>query len=476
MKVTVIGTGYVGLVTGALLAVQGQDVTCVDIDQKKVDGLRRGILPIFEPGLDKVVALGVSRGNLDFTTDAATAAAVSDVIFLAVGTPQSESGAANLAYLEAAAESIACSAKKGAIVVIKSTVPVGTNKHIAEIIKAKCGYDIDVANNPEFLKEGTAVADCQNPDRIILGVRNKRAGDILEQLYAPLLASAVKCKLFTMEPESAEMTKYAANCFLAMKISFINEIANLCEHLEADIEDVRRGMCTDRRIGWEFLNPGAGYGGSCFPKDVRALVSQAEAMGGDTRILKTIDEVNERHKAVMPRKVLAHFEGDVRGKKIAVWGLAFKPGTDDIREAPSITLIESLLKGGAEVSVHDPEAMKNIEAIFGDQITYHDEKYAALKACDALVVMTDWEEYKGLDPSLLRWHSNGNVVFDGRNCLNRDWFSLSNTDFYSIGQEPLRSAVCWPKEAKNETPSENTANAQTELARPGKAALVLACL
>lgn len=445
MNITVIGTGYVGLVTGSIFSIQGHDVTCIDIDEKKIDGLRRGLLPIYEPGLDEVVELGVSQGSLQFSTDAASAASQSDVIFLAVGTPQNDSGAANLEYLEAAAESIACAAKKGAIVVIKSTVPVGTNRRISDIIESKCGHRVDVANNPEFLKEGTAVDDCLKPDRIVLGVRNKRVGDVLQRLYAPLLATADQCQLILMEPESAEMTKYTANCFLALKISFINEIANLCEQLGADIEEVREGICSDRRIGWEFLKPGAGYGGSCFPKDVRALISQAESVGGDASMLETIDEVNERQKTVVPRKVLAHFNGDLQGKCITVWGLAFKPGTDDIREAPSITLIESLLGWGAKVSVHDPEAMENFKGLFGDRISYHDEKYAALRGSDALVVMTDWPEYKGLDPGMVRWHSNGNVVFDGRNCLNRDWFALANSDYYTIGQSPLESSTKWPQ-------------------------------
>jgi UDPglucose 6-dehydrogenase len=448
MKVTVIGTGYVGLVTGSIFSIQGHEVTCVDIDQKKVDGLRRGILPIYEPGLEEVVELGVSQGCLQFTTDTASAAADSDVIFLAVGTPQSESGAANLAYLKTAAESIACSAKKGAIVVIKSTVPVGTNRRIAELIQAKCGHSVDVANNPEFLKEGTAVDDCLSPDRIVLGVRNKRVADVMQRLYAPLLATVEHCKVLLMEPESAEMTKYTANCFLAMKISFINEMANLCEQLGADIEEVRQGICSDHRIGWEFLKPGAGYGGSCFPKDVRALINQAEVVGADASMLQTVDEVNERQKAVIPRKVQEHFDGDVQGKKFAVWGLAFKPGTDDIREAPAIRLIESLLEAGAEVSVHDPEAMKNIEAVFGDRISYHDEKFDALRSTDALVVMTDWAEYIGIDPSIVRWHSNGAVVFDGRNCLRREWFSLANFDYYTIGQSPLKRSHAWPENRK----------------------------
>lgn len=439
MKVTVIGTGYVGLVSGALFSIQGHDVTCVDIDQAKVDGLRRGILPIYEPGLEDVVELGVSQGSLRFSTDAASAVAHSDVIFLAVGTPQSESGAANLEYLESAAESIACYAKKGAVVVIKSTVPVGTNQRITDLIEQKCGHSVDVANNPEFLKEGTAVEDCLNPDRIVIGVRNKRVGDVLQHLYAPLINSMDKpCELLVMEPESAEMTKYTANCFLAMKISFINEIANMCEKLGADVEEVRQGICSDKRIGWEFLKPGVGYGGSCFPKDVRALISQANDVDADSKLLTTVDDVNERQKHVMPDKVFQHFDNNVRGKRIAVWGLAFKPGTDDIREASAITLIEKLLAGGADVCVHDPVAMQNMERIFGDRIQYFDKKFDATWSADALVVMTDWAEYLDLDPGEVRWQLKpGSPVFDGRNCLNREWFDMAGFDYHTIGQAPL---------------------------------------
>lgn len=448
MKVTVIGTGYVGLVTGSVFSIQGHDVTCVDIDPQKVDGLRRGVLPIYEPGLDEIVELGNAQGCLSFSTDAAQSATTADVIFLAVGTPQGENGAADLRYLEAAAESIACSAKKGAVVVIKSTVPVGTNQHIADLIEDKCGHSVDVASNPEFLKEGTAVDDCLNPDRIVLGVRNRRAGDILQLLYAPLLAISKKCQLMVMSPESAEMTKYTANAFLAMKISFINEIANLCEKLGADVEEVREGICSDHRIGREFLKPGAGYGGSCFPKDVRALVSQAESVEAESSLLKTIDSVNEGQKKITALKVLQHFDDNLHGKKIAVWGAAFKPGTDDIRESPTISLINSLLDAGAEVSVHDPEALQNLESIYQDRIGYHVKKYEAARDADALVVMTDWEEYKGVDPSNLRWHMNKAVVFDPRNCLNREWFALSNFDFYSTGQAPLRRLSVWPPKAE----------------------------
>lgn len=444
MKITVVGTGYVGLVTGAIFSIQGHEVICVDLDEAKIEGLKRGQLPIYEPGLDEIVEMGVNQGSLYFTTDLASAASESELVFLAVGTPQSESGAANLDYLIAAAESVADAIPKGAIVVIKSTVPVGTNARIAKVIEERCGRKVDVANNPEFLKEGTALDDCLNPDRIVLGVRNKRVGDILQKLYAPLVTSAKRpCPMLVMDPESAEMTKYTANCMLAMKISFINEIANLCERLGADVEFVREGICSDRRIGREFLKPGAGYGGSCFPKDVRALMSQATAVGFEAKMLHAVDEVNELQKQVIPRKVLEHFDGDVKGKRITIWGLAFKPGTDDIREAPALTLIAQLLAAGAEIHVHDPEAMANVRKVFGDSIAYHEEKYESLHDSQALVVMTDWKEYVGVDPSVLRWHMRDAIVFDGRNCLYRDWFELSSLTYYSIGQAPVHYNQNW---------------------------------
>lgn len=452
MKITVVGTGYVGLVTGAIFSTHGHNVVCVDLDKAKIEGLRRGRLPIFEPGLSQVVEMGVNHGCLYFTTDLASAAADSELVFLAVGTPQSESGAANLDYLIAAAEAVAEVIPKGAIVVIKSTVPVGTNTRIAKVIEARCGRRVDVASNPEFLKEGTAIDDCLNPDRIVLGVRNKRVGDILQKLYEPLLASAQRaCPVLVMDPESAEMTKYTANCMLAMKISFINEIANLCESLGADVEKVRDGICSDRRIGREFLKPGAGYGGSCFPKDVRALMSQATEVGFEAKMLHTVDEVNERQKQVIPRKVLDRFKGDLQDKRITVWGLAFKPGTDDIREAPALTLIQQLLAAGAEVHVHDPEAMANVRKVFSDAIVYHEEKYEALHHSQALIVMTDWKEYINADLRVLLWYMQDPVVFDGRNCLSREQFELNSFTYYSIGQAPIQNSHEWtiPKEEKS---------------------------
>ena len=447
MNVTVIGTGYVGLVTGAIFSNQGHDVTCVDTNKKKIEDLWNGILPIYEPGLEEVVNDGIRMGCLRFTTDAADAVKDADIVFLAVGTPQSQDGAANLDYLTAAAQSIACDVRSDAIVVIKSTVPVGTNRLVAEVIRTTRGSAIEVANNPEFLKEGTAIDDCLNPDRIVLGVRSQRAADRLERLYLSLVAAADShCPVLVMDPESAEMTKYAANCLLAMKISFINEIANLCEELGADVENVRQGMCSDHRIGWEFLNPGVGYGGSCFPKDVRALVNQAQKVDFDAQLLKTTDAVNERQKDRMGNKILNHFDNDVEGKRIAIWGLAFKPGTDDIREAPALTVIEELLSQGAHVAVHDPQAMENVREVLGDRVEYCGNKSDAIYLADALVVMTNWNEYAGVDPGTLRWCMNSVVVFDGRNCFNRDWFSFGACDYHSIGQAPLLRQTSRPTE------------------------------
>jgi UDPglucose 6-dehydrogenase len=428
-------------VTGTVFATQGHDVTCVDIDQKKIDLLNDGVLPIYEPGLDELVVSSVERGALRFTTDAKAAAATAEVLFLAVGTPQSESGAADLSYLLAAAESVACALPLNAIVVIKSTVPVGTNRKVAEILRQVSGRDIEVANNPEFLKEGTAIDDCLCADRIVLGVRSERVAEVLQHLYQPLASAASWAPVVVMDPESAEMTKYAANCLLATKISFINEMANLCEGLGANIESVRNGIGLDRRIGFEFLQPGAGYGGSCFPKDVRALVSQAADVGFDPQLLKCVDEVNERQKSVIPNKLFAHFRGDVAGKRIAVWGLAFKPGTDDIREAPALVLLDRLLAAGAEVVVHDPEAMDNVRAIYGDRLRYETNKWDAARKANALVVMTDWREYVGVDPGTLRWYLGDAVIFDGRNCLKRHELAYGDFLHYGIGQGPQPDQV-----------------------------------
>jgi UDPglucose 6-dehydrogenase len=437
MKISVIGTGYVGLVTGAVFSIQGHEVTCVDIDEKKIEGLRRGVLPFFEPGLYEVIKLGIENACLAFSAEVGAAVNDADIVFLAVGTPASASGAANLETLFSAANSVAGLLKPGAVVVIKSTVPVGTNRLLAQAMTERAGRTIDVASNPEFLREGSAVDDCLNPDRIVLGVRSERVAEVLQHLYQPLTASAQRpCSEIVMDPESAEMTKYAANCMLASKISFINEIANLCEELGADVEWVREGICSDRRIGRDFLKPGVGYGGSCFPKDVKALISQAEQVGYQARMLEAIDQVNTQQKTVMARKILAHFGGDLRGKRIAVWGLAFKPETDDIREAPSLALIQMLLEWGADVHVHDPQAMENVRRLFADQLRYHTNKLESLKSADALVVMTEWKEYIGADPGVLRWYMNEPVVFDGRNCLNRDWFEPSSFTYFSIGQAP----------------------------------------
>ncbi len=461
MKVTVIGTGYVGLVTGSILSHQGHEVICVDVDKKRIEGLQRGKIPIYEPGLDEIVQTGVGYDALHFTTDVRSAVTDAEVVFLAVGTPQSESGSANLDYLIAAAKSIACDVRDDAVVVIKSTVPVGTNHRIGKVIEEERGSQIEIVSNPEFLKEGTAIDDCLNPDRIVLGVRSRRSEDVMQRLYGPLVATTNHpCPVLVMDPESAEMTKYAANCLLAMKISFINEIANLCEHLGADVDNVREGICTDQRIGWAFLQPGAGYGGSCFPKDVRALISQGNEAYFDAQLLKVTDQVNQRQKEIMPQKVLDHFDGDLRGKRIAVWGLAFKAETDDIRESPSLTLIDRLLEAGATVSVHDPQALQNAWEQLGAKVEYEQNKTAAIESADALVIMTDWEEYIGVEPGMLRWHMNDVVVFDGRNCLNQEWFSSGQCDYYCVGQRPLNRRQ--PSSDTNRYAFEQSMESETE--------------
>src|SRR6516165_4340923 len=355
MKITMIGTGYVGLVTGTCLAESGNDVTCVDIDQTKINGLRRGIIPIYEPGLSELVQFNLKSGRLRFTTNAAESVPSAQCVFIAVGTPQNEDGSANLDGLWAVVKSLAPLLPQGVVVVIKSTVPVGTNRQVALRLRDLTGREIDVASNPEFLKEGCAIDDFARPDRVVVGVMRPEVADVLHHLYRPFLRT--ENPFLVMGLESAEMTKYVANCLLATKISFINEMANLCERLGADINDVRRGIGHDQRIGFSFLFPGVGYGGSCFPKDVRALVDVAQKVEVETRILKSVDEVNNAQKHVLFEKIRTHFGSGLKEKTLAVWGLAFKPRTDDIREAPALALIDNLLEEGVNIRVHDPEAL-----------------------------------------------------------------------------------------------------------------------
>jgi len=413
MKITMIGTGYVGLVTGTCFAEGGNDVTCIDVDVGKVERLNNGEIPIYEPGLTELVIRNSKSGRLKFTTDYSEGIPGAKCIFICVGTPQTEDGSADLKYIQSAAESMAPYLDEGAVIIVKSTVPVGTNRKVASWVRSKTDTPIDFASNPEFLKEGAAIDDFTKPDRVVVGVDEPHVSETIEQLYKPFLRTANP--YITVGIESAEMTKYVANCILATKISFINEMANLCELVGADINEVRHGIGHDKRIGFSFLFPGVGYGGSCFPKDVRALASVAAENGMEARILRTVDEVNEQQKNVLFSKINDHFDGDVAGRTIAIWGLSFKPRTDDIREAPSLVLIEQLLKAGAKVRVHDPVAEENVRTVFGDQLSYCEHHYDACEGADVLAIVTEWNEFRNPDFDYIKLKLRTPVIFDGRN-------------------------------------------------------------
>lgn len=431
-----IGTGYVGLVTGTCFAESGNEVTCVDIDRKKIDMLRQGKLPIYEPGLAELVARNATAKRLQFTTDLAAAVKSAKLVFLAVGTPQGDDGSADLTSLWTVVDNLAPHLAKDVIVVIKSTVPVGTNTAIYNRLKERAGRTVDVASNPEFLKEGAALDDFMKPDRVVVGVRRPEVADVLHELYRPFLRT--EKPFLNMTPESAEMTKYVANALLATKISFINEIANLCERMEADINDVRRGIGHDERIGFAFLFPGVGYGGSCFPKDIRALQAMSRKLGVEPRILTAIDEVNTLQKVVMLDKIERHFAGKLKGRTIAVWGLAFKPRTDDIREAPALALIDRLLAAGATLQVHDPEALPNVRREYGDKLIYADDPYAAAQDADALAIMTEWKEFVHPDFAELRSRMKAAVIFDGRNLYEPHQVRAAGFTYHSIGRASVQ--------------------------------------
>ncbi|WP_437184976.1 UDP-glucose dehydrogenase family protein [Planctomicrobium sp. SH668] len=431
MNIVVIGTGYVGLVTGTCFAESGNDVTCVDINTSKVEGLNAGIIPIYEPGLEDMVKRNVAARRLHFTTNAVDAVPKADCIFIAVGTPEGEDGSADLKYVFGAAESIANSLKETAIVLIKSTVPVGTNRSIKKRLDAITGRDVHVASNPEFLKEGCAIDDFMKPDRVVVGVTNQEVAEVLKELYSPFLRT--ENPFLIMGLESAEMTKYVANCMLATKISFINEMANLCELVDADINDVRRGIGHDQRIGFQFLFPGAGYGGSCFPKDVKALTATASRHGFTASVLEAVDRVNDRQKHILYDKIYKYFAGHLRGKKIAVWGLSFKPRTDDIREAPSLKLIDALLKSDCKIHVHDPVAMENVKRQYGDKLHYHDHQYGTLNHADALAIVTEWNQYRNPDFDYIRHEMVAPVIFDGRNLFNPNRMTQLGIYYSGIG-------------------------------------------
>lgn len=440
MKVTVFGIGYVGLVQGAILAEVGHDVVCVDIDGAKVENLKNGVIPIFEPGLTPLVKKNYAAGSLNFTTDASSAVKHGDVQFIAVGTPPDEDGSADLKYVLAVAETIASYMETHKIIVDKSTVPVGTADKVREkinmILNARKRKDLtfDVVSNPEFLKEGSAVSDCMRPDRIIIGTSNHETEEVMRELYAPFNRNHEK--IIVMDVRSAELTKYAANCMLATKISFMNEMANLAEYLGADIEMVRQGIGSDPRIGYHFIYPGCGYGGSCFPKDVQAVIRTADNIGFDVKVLKAVEERNIEQKKVLANKILNYFENSVSGKTFALWGLSFKPNTDDMREAPSRVLIDALLAAGAKVQAYDPEAMNEARRLYKDTdcLTLCDTKELALKGASALVIITEWQAFKAPDFDYIKSELDFPVIFDGRNLFDHERLSKKGIIYHSIGR------------------------------------------
>ena len=432
MRIGVVGTGYVGLVTGTCFADSGNAVTCLDINADKVARLRRGEIPIYEPGLEELVERNTRSGRLRFTTDTAEAIRAAEVVFLAVGTPPAADGSADLTALWKVIDTIAPYLDTAAVVVTKSTVPVGTCAGIERRLQERLGRDCRVASNPEFLKEGAAIEDFQKPDRVVVGVRSADVGDILRTLYAPFLRT--ENPFLVMSPESSEMTKYVANALLATKISFINEVANLCERMEADIDDVRRGIGHDSRIGFAFLFPGAGYGGSCFPKDVQALAAMARDKGVVPRILTAVHDTNVAQKQVLGGKIVAHFGGDLKGRRVAIWGLAFKPRTDDVRDAPAIDLIEQLLAAGSSVSVYDPEAMDNVRAMYGDRLTYASGSLEALDAADCLAIVTEWGDFRRPDFDTMAARMKAKVIFDGRNLYAPQEMRARGFAYHAIGK------------------------------------------
>jgi UDPglucose 6-dehydrogenase len=432
MHIAVIGTGYVGLVTATCLAESGNNVAGIDKDARKIETLEKGKLPIYEPGLLELVQRNRREERLTFTTDLAKGIARAQLIFVAVGTPQSPSGASDLSSVWGVADALAETIQGPKIVVIKSTVPVGTNRTFAERLSRRCKHEVDVASNPEFLKEGAAVDDFMKPDRVVVGVRRPEAGKVLQELYSPFMRT--ERPFLIMSPESAEMTKYVANAMLATKISFINEMANLCERLHADINDVRRGIGHDARIGFQFLFPGSGYGGSCFPKDVRSMLAMARELNTPLELLEAVDRVNEAQKRVLFAKIQKHFGEKLKGKTLAIWGLAFKPRTDDIREAPALSLIDALLAEGVALRVHDPEAMANVRAQYGDKLVYCDRPYGTLEGADGLAIVTEWQEFRQPDFDLMRRLMKGAVIFDGRNLYEPKTISQAGFAYHSIGR------------------------------------------
>jgi UDPglucose 6-dehydrogenase len=433
MKISIIGTGYVGLVQAACFADTGNNVICMDVDEKKINGLKKGVIPIYEPGLEEMVRRNAQDGRMEFTTNLRQAVERSKIIFLCLPTPQSEDGSADLTHVLAVAEHIAELINEDKIIVSKSTIPVGTVDKIKHAIRKMSKYEVEVVSNPEFLKEGTAIQDSLKPDRIVIGTRNKKAIGLLSELYAPFIRTGNP--ILVMDERSAEMTKYAANAFLATKISFMNELANLCEKVGADIDLVRKGIGSDPRIGQQFLFAGIGYGGSCFPKDVKALVKTSKEYEFELKILRAVDEVNDRQKRTLFRKLSKHYNGQLKDKNIAIWGLSFKPQTDDMREAPSIEVINALLEAGARVRAHDPIALARAKSIYNGRVEFFDNNYETLKGAEALLIVTEWNEFRKPDFDRMKSIMKKPLIFDGRNIYDPKEMRDAGFTYFGIGRK-----------------------------------------
>lgn len=436
-KIAVIGTGYVGLVSGTCFAETGNDVICVDIDETKVEKMRRGEVPIYEPHLDIVFHRNIKQNRLRFTTDLEEAVNASEIIFLALPTPPGEDGSADLSYVLGVAEKLGKLMTSFKVIVDKSTVPVGTADKVHAAIAKNAKVDFAVVSNPEFLREGFAIDDFLNPDRVVIGTSDARAAKIMEELYKPFIRDGHP--LLIMDEKSAELTKYAANAFLATKITFMNEIANFCEKVGADVDCVRQGIGSDSRIGHKFLYPGIGFGGSCFPKDVNALLQSGKAAGYDFEIINSVLEVNEKQKVTLVQKIVDRFGSDLKGKHFALWGLSFKPDTDDIREASALYIITDLLRLGASITAYDPEAMRNVKALLGNQINYSENQYSALENADALLIATEWGAFKNPDFEKIKLSLKNPIIFDGRNIFELDQMKHLGFTYYSVGRQIIES-------------------------------------
>ncbi len=433
MKIAVVGTGYVGLVAGVCFADSGHSVICVDVDEEKIRGLREGKSPIYEPGLEELLHKNIAAERLSFATDLSSSVKQSEVIFIAVGTPQGDDGNADLRMAMTVAHQIAQAAERYTVIVNKSTVPVGTASRMQAEVAKRTQVEIDVVSNPEFLKEGAAIDDFLRPDRIVIGAESDRARQLMAELYAPFVRT--ESPIYYMDTRSAELTKYAANAMLAARISFINEVAMLCERVGADVDSVRKAMGSDERIGQKFLFPGCGYGGSCFPKDVKALIATARTHGLDFALLAAVDAVNDRQKRLLAQKAKAHFgQAGLRGRRVGVWGLAFKPKTDDLRQAPALALIEELLADGAVVTAHDPVAIENARRHFGDRITFVQNPYAAAEGAEALFLVTEWNEFRQPDFARIKTAMKQPLIFDGRNIWNQSKLRALGFTYYGVGR------------------------------------------